>query len=115
MDGHAGINLFHIFLVVPFFVWVGLWRASLPIPVYWVLLALGIILVLYHGYKAFSRLVKGSNYAWVNLVHALWVGPLLIYIGANKKDTPRPAYELLLLTAFGALGYHIYELATYST
>jgi len=71
--------------------------------------------VLYHGYKAFSRLVKGSNYAWVNLVHALWVGPLLIYIGANKKDTLRPAYELLLLTAFGALGYHIYALASYST
>jgi hypothetical protein len=30
-----------------------------------------------------------------------------------KKDTPRPAYELLLLTAFGALGYHLYEIASY--
>jgi hypothetical protein len=31
-----------------------------------------------------------------------------------KKDTPRPAYELLLLTAFAAFGYHLYELAAYS-
>jgi hypothetical protein len=49
----------------------------------------------------------------VNLIHALWIGPLLLYIGAKKKETPRPAYELLLLTAFGALGYHMYELAAH--
>jgi N,N'-diacetyllegionaminate synthase len=30
----------------------------------------------------------------------------------NKKETPRSAYEILLLTSFGALGYHLYELAT---
>lgn len=49
---------------------------------------------------------------WVNLIHFLWIGPLILYIGAYKKETPRPAYELLLLTTFGALGYHLYELAT---
>jgi hypothetical protein len=49
----------------------------------------------------------------VNLIHALWVGPLLLYIGIHKKETVRAAYELLLLTGFAALGYHLYELAAH--
>lgn len=60
------------------------------------------------------RFQTKSQLIWINLVHVLWVGPLLLYIGAKKKDTPRPAYELLLLTGFAALGYHLYELAAYS-
>lgn len=47
---------------------------------------------------------------WVNLVHVLYVAPLLIYIGYKEKDTPRYAYELLALLGFAALGYHIYSL-----
>jgi hypothetical protein len=46
-------------------------------------------------------------YSWVNAIHALLIGPLLFYIGYNKKNTPRFAYELLLIMAFGALGYHL--------
>lgn len=46
---------------------------------------------------------------WINVMHVLYIGPLLIYIGYNKKDTPRYAYEILALFGFGALGYHIYQ------
>ena len=113
MDAYMMINLFHIFLVAPFLIWVGITRGAVPNAVFITLLVLGIIVTLYHAYKAYARIVAGSGYAWVNLIHALWVGPLLLYIGARKKDTQRPAYELLLLTAFGALGYHLYELASH--
>ena len=47
---------------------------------------------------------------WVNLIHMLYVAPLLIYIGYYEKDTPRYAYELLALVGFAALGYHTYQL-----
>lgn len=47
---------------------------------------------------------------WVNLIHMLYVAPLLIYIGYREKFTPRYAYELLALIAFAALGYHTYNL-----
>jgi hypothetical protein len=57
--------------------------------------------------------MKGSGYAWVNAVHALAVGPLLIYIGSLGEEAPRPAFEGLLLFAFAAFGYHLYELAVY--
>jgi hypothetical protein len=76
-------------------------------------MTLGVIVILYQGFKTYMRLLKGSSYVWVNLIHVLWIGPLILYIGYKKKDTPRPAYEMLLLTAFGALGYHLYELASH--
>ena len=114
MDAHVLLNLFHILFVVPFFVWVGVMRGKLPPLVFKILIGLGILLVVYHGYKAYIRLMQKSNFVWVNLVHALWVGPLLFYIGIGGEKTQRPAYELLLLTAFGALGYHLYEMAAHS-
>lgn len=33
----------------------------------------------------------------------------MIYIGYMSKKTPRPAYELLGLITFAALGYHLYS------
>ena len=113
MDTRIIINLFHVLFVVPILLWVGISRGIFPEGVFTFLLVLGILVILYQGYKTYIRILAQSQYMWVNLVHVLWVGPLLVYIGYMKKDTPRPAYELLLLTAFGALGYHLYELASY--
>lgn len=113
MDTHVIINLFHILLVAPFLLWVGISRGNLPEGVFIGLIVLGIIVALYHSFKAYTRLVGGSGYAWVNLIHALWIGPLLLFIGAKKREGPRAAYEVLLLTAFGALGYHLYQLASH--
>jgi hypothetical protein len=113
MDARVILNLFHILAVAPLFLWVGISRTTIPTWVYGLLFFLGLVLVVYHGYKAYVRILQKSTYAWVNLVHALIVGPLLLYIGAMKKDTPRAAYEGLLLVGFAALGYHLYELAMY--
>ena len=41
----------------------------------------------------------------------LVVAPLLLWIGYYGKETSRAAYELLLMTGFAALGYHLYSLA----
>lgn len=112
MDARVIINLFHILLVAPFLIWVGISRGNNVNGAFTALFIIGLFVTLYHGYKSWVRLSAGSGYAWVNLIHLLWIGPLLIYIGSKKKDTPRPAFELLLLTAFGALGYHMYTLAS---
>jgi hypothetical protein len=44
------------------------------------------------------------------MIHVFLIAPLLIYIGYNKKETPRFAYELILILGFGAGGYHLYSL-----
>jgi hypothetical protein len=38
------------------------------------------------------------------------VAPLLLYIGYHGKETTRQAFEALLLLAFAALGYNLYNL-----
>lgn len=113
MDTHLLINLLHILLIAPFLIWVGISRTNLPQGWFLAVLVLGIIVTVYHAYKAWMRISAKSSFVWVNLIHALWVGPLLVYIGANKEKTPRWAFELLLLTAFSALGYHLYNAAVY--
>lgn len=110
MDSHLLLALFHIFAVVPLFLYVALSRANTATPVYGFLLGLGVVILLYHGYKAWTRFLSGSSMIWVNLIHMLVVAPLLIYIGYREKYTPRYAYELLALIAFAALGYHTYNL-----
>lgn len=107
MDVHLLLAVFHIAFVVPLFLFVGYNRAATPEWLYNVVFALGLIVTGYHGFKAAIRLMAKSAAAWVNLIHALLIGPLMIYIGFLGKKTQRPAYEMLLIAAFGALGYHL--------
>jgi hypothetical protein len=50
----------------------------------------------------------------VNLLHVFLVAPLLLWIGYHEKKTERPAYDMLLIAAFGAFGYHLYKLIVVS-
>lgn len=110
MNTHVALSLFHILLIAPFFFYVAFQRSALPQAVYYILLGLGLLLILYHGFKAVARLRTNSPYAWVNLIHALIVGPLLLYIGAQQRDTPRAAYEMTAMLGFAVFGYHMYSL-----
>ncbi len=112
MDTHLLLSLFHIFAVVPFFLYIALSRANTTYTVYKIAFVVGIVITLYHGYKAILKFRAGSQSLWVNLLHLLFVGPLLIYIGLMETQTPRAAYELLAISGFGAGGYHIYYLIT---
>ncbi len=104
------LALGHIFVLVPALLYVAFNRAASPHWVYSGLMFAGIGMLLYHGFRAFVRLMKKSPYAWVNLVHTFAIAPLLIYIGWNGRETPRAAYELLAMVGFAGLGYHIYSL-----
>ena len=110
MDYHFVLSIFHIIFVVPLFLYIGFSRSSIPMWFFNAILVLGLFVLAYHGYKLILRLKNRSNYSWVNLLHILTVAPLLIYIGYNKKDTPRFAYELSIMIAFAAGGYHLYSI-----
>ena len=104
------LSLFHILIIAPLFLFVGFQRADTPTWLYNVFLVLGIIILLYHGYRLSVRLRDNSGYAWVNLIHILFVAPLLIYVGYHKKETPRSGYEITLMLGFAAMGYHLFSL-----
>lgn len=110
MNPHLLLSLFHIFAVVPFFLYVALSKANTHPQAYQALFGLGIVLMIYQSYKAFTRYFTNSSYLWVNLLHVFIIAPLVIYIGVKGKETPRAAYEMLALISFAALGYHMYSL-----
>lgn len=109
-DTHFWLSIMHLLFVVPLFLYVGFTRAETPRWLYLALLVIGLIVLVYHGFKLIVRLSTRSGYSWVNAIHVLLVAPLLIYIGYNKKETPRSSYELLLMAGFAAGGYHLFSL-----
>lgn len=103
------VHLFHILFVGGLFLYVGIAKTTIPAFMYTFLLILGIIIILYHGCKAYKKLQDGKN-PWVNYIHIFLVGPLLIYIGLNREKTQRLYFELLLMLGFASIGYHGYYL-----
>ena len=110
VDQHFILSLFHVLLVSPLLLFVGFQRASTPTWLYNSLLAIGAVILIYHGYKLSIRLYDHSGHAWVNAIHILFIAPLLLYIGYHKRETPRAAYEILLMLGFAAIGYHAFSL-----
>lgn len=109
MSPHFFVHLFHILIVGSLFLYVGISRTNIPNFMYSVLLVLGIIIILYHGFKVYKKLNEGLN-PWVNYIHIFIIGPLLIYIGLNREKTQRLYFEIMLMLAFSAIGYHGYYL-----
>lgn len=110
MDAHLLIALFHLVAIVPLFLYVGFQRAATPDWLYHVLFGVGLLVLVYHAMKSFARWVAKSPSVWINLIHVAIVAPLLIWIGYHGKKTGRPAYEMLLMVGFAALGYHLKSL-----
>ena len=103
------IHLFHIIIIGGLFLYVGIKRINIPNLMFPILLGLGIIVVLYHMFKAYNH-IKIKESCYISLIHILLVGPLLIYIGYNKDKTQRLYFELLLMLGFASIGYHGYYL-----
>lgn len=103
------VHLFHILLVGGLFLYVGINRENIYKPIFPLLFLLGIIIMFYHSYKVYSYLQQNKS-IWVNLIHILIVGPLLVYIGFFGDKTSRKYFEILLMLGFAAIGYHLYYL-----
>ena len=113
IDYHFILAIFHLIIIVPFFLYIGFQRATTLPWLYSSMLITGFIILLYHGFKFGIRLARNSDFAWVNAIHVALIAPLLIYIGWHKRDTPRMAYELLLMLGFAAAGYHMFSLVRF--
>lgn len=114
MDIYLLIGILHVALIAPLLLWIGFSRAATPEWGYQVLFGVGLLVALYHGYKTVGRYIAKSPFLWVNVIHVLFIAPLLLWIGYNAKKTERPPYDMLLIVAFGAFGYHLYKLVVVS-
>jgi hypothetical protein len=107
MNKESLVHLFHMLIVGGLFLYVGTQTTGIPKMMFPMLLGVGAIIILYHAFKVYSKILQGKGY-WVNLIHILLVGPLLLYIGYNGDTTARLYFELLLMLGFASIGYHGY-------
>jgi hypothetical protein len=107
MNSETLVHLFHVLIIGSLFLYVGIQRTNIPTFMFPLLLGLGVIVILYHIFKVYTYMKLGKGY-WVNLIHILLVGPVLVYIGYNGEKTQRLYFELLLMLGFAAIGYHGY-------
>lgn len=104
MTPHTILSLVHIFVVAPLLFVIAKTTWIPPL----VTAALGAIVTLYHAYKSYVKLSAGQT-PWINLVHAILVGPTLLYKGLDPT-APRWVSEIILMFVFAAVGYHGYYL-----
>jgi hypothetical protein len=99
-------HVFHLAVVGPAFLYVGLAnKETLPDYVFHALLTVGLIVLAYHVYRAYTKFTESKS-AWVNLIHIFLIAPLLLWIGYMKKDAGRKYFEMLMMLGFAAMGYH---------
>ena len=103
------VHIFHILFVGGLFLYVGINGIKTPAFIFQLLMYLGIIIIIYHSYKAYLKILLDKS-AWVNYFHIFLIGPLLIIIGLNGVDTSRKYFELLLMAGMASIGYHGYYL-----
>jgi len=102
---HLGKNLFHVLFVGPLFLYIGFARNTVPAIVFDLVGVLGLLVLVYHLYRAYERL-KNNQSAWINWIHIFLVVPLLLILAYLKKDAAPRYFEMCLLLGFAALGYH---------
>ena len=96
------ISLFHIFIVAPLLIYVGI-QKYLSHTFYQFLYYLGIGIVLLHLFKSIKKLPR---IAYMNYLHVLLFGPLLIYIGYYERNTPLFVYDIIEFLGVLAIFYH---------
>jgi hypothetical protein len=104
------VYLLHIFVFSVFLAYIGIVQHNIPKWLYPVILALGIIVIVYHSYKALS-----TKDAWIHYIHILLIGPLLIYIGWMNNKTDTKAFLVSIMIAGATFAYHVYRVLVKSS
>lgn len=96
------VNLIHIFLFAPFFIYLGLY---MPTNYLWYLAALllGFFVIIWWIIRWIRLDYTVGWLAW----HLLLIGGLLIASGVSRQHAPAIVFSLLLALGFAALGYHL--------
>jgi hypothetical protein len=97
MNPRLPIQLAHIFALGPLLIAIGVGYIQPSLYI----VALGAFIALYHIYKMIAR----GSVSWVNVFHAVIVGPLIMYHGLGA---PRFVREFILMGGIAAIGYHGY-------
>jgi hypothetical protein len=110
----AAVNALHVFIIVPLLLWIYSRRGGLPENFCKVCLLIVAFAAGYHLYMLKNLTEKTMWKNWIYLLHILLVFPILAWVLYQCNKASRKWYEMILLLAFSALGYHVYNWTKYS-
>lgn len=101
MDTRSVVAAAHVLILGPLLIAIGLgwfsgWRFYIGV--------LGIFITVYHAVKVYMKYQLGQS-AWINWIHVLFVGPVLVALGFMQTP-PRYLQEITLMMGIAAVGYH---------
>jgi len=99
------LRLIHILVIGVLLLYLGVMGSATQSYVFILSFALGVFIILYHGYRAYQN--RG---AWINLVHIFIFAPLFLYVGWKKEKTEKWFFHLLAILGCGVIGFHSYKL-----
>ena len=94
------IHILHILAGI-FFIYMGLNVTNKIDLLYYILIALAVIIILYHSYRFYSKYKETNYVSYVNLFHILFNAPLLLYIGLTKGKGVYPSNQILFVLGSG--------------
>ena len=100
------ISLLYVLILAPLFLYIGIAREQVPDTIFTLLGLLGIGNFLLNTYASYVKLNNNQN-PWINYINIFLVSPLLIILALNGKTAKRKYFEMLLMCAFAAFGYHL--------
>jgi hypothetical protein len=100
------LRLIHIMVIGVLLLYIGVMGFATHPYVFILSFALGVFIILYHGYRAYQ-----NKAAWINLAHIFIFAPLFLYVGWKKENTEKCFFQLLAILGFGVIGFHSYKLA----
>ena len=103
------ILIFHILIVGPIFLYLGLMKSNSIKMVKHIVVGIGVILALYHSFLTYKHYNTSKYLSYLNLTHILFFAPLLIYTG-SVENAVYPTYDILCVLGSGIIILSIYKL-----
>lgn len=110
MNYFTSLCLFHIIVVCGLLFYIGFSGNKTLVGFYYLLGALGLIILFYHAYKI---AYKPLNEIFWNYFHVFVIAPLFILIAFYNKKTPQTFYNILIGLGAAALIINGYFLLTH--
>ena len=103
---HIIIRWLHVLLFGPLFIYIAIRRSKVKQIVYPIALIIGLVVLIYHGYK----ITTNPRWWHIYIIHILAVAPALIAVGYYREKTNYMVYDYLLLLGTAAMGYNLMKL-----
>lgn len=111
MNISTAINIAHILLIGPLFIYIGLMKGAIHEFIYIILASLGFFVIILHSYLGYFKIIKNKS-ALINLIHIFILAPVMLIVAFYMNSANIFYYRFLLAGGFLTIFYHGFKLTS---